>query len=113
MIYSPDCWEPKGTHERLEKVVLLARLNLKSNWIVVLLSKMENPDLADTQPIQPGADANRLDNNVIGKAQPPNKKAPEQKRVPGRRLPRWVWAFPIVILALLVAAGGALAGFNS
>jgi tetratricopeptide (TPR) repeat protein len=74
---------------------------------------MENPDLADTQPTQPGADANRLDTNIIRKPQPPPNKPPAQKRAAGHRLPRWVWAFPVVILALLAAAGGALAGFNS
>lgn len=74
---------------------------------------MQNPDLADTQPTQPGADTNRPEINIIRKSQPPPNKPPVKKRATGHRLPRWVWAFPVVILALLAAAGGALAGFNS
>jgi tetratricopeptide (TPR) repeat protein len=74
---------------------------------------MQNPDLDDTQPTQPGADTNRPEINIIRKPQPPPKKPPVQKRATGHRLPRWVWAFPVVILALLAAAGGGLAGFNS
>jgi tetratricopeptide (TPR) repeat protein len=74
---------------------------------------MQNSNLDNTQPLQPPASANRQVGSVQGDPQPPVKKLPVKKPARGSRLPRWIWAFPIVMLAIMAAAGGALAGYNS
>lgn len=74
---------------------------------------MRNPDLSDTQPTQSRPEVTNQAGNITGDPQPSPRKQPVQKSSAFRRLPRWVWAFPVVILAILMAAGGALAGYNS
>jgi hypothetical protein len=92
---------------------VLSRAKKKTDRIVLLLGKMQNYNIDDTQPLQPPTSANRLVRSTNGDPQPPEKKLPVKKHTHGSRLPRWIWAFPIVMLAILVAAGGALAGYNS
>ncbi|MEJ2601120.1 MAG: hypothetical protein P8Z00_22505 [Anaerolineales bacterium] len=74
---------------------------------------MQNPDLTDPQPTQSTPGVTNQVGNIKGNPQPSPKRQPVQKSTAVRRLPRWIWAFPIVMLAILAAAGGALAGYNS
>jgi tetratricopeptide (TPR) repeat protein len=95
------------------RAILRAKIMLKTDRIILTLSRMQNPNPDDTQPLQARPDVTQSGRSLKGDAQPPSKKLPAPKRKPGIHLPPWVWAFPIVMIAILVAAGGALAGYRS
>jgi hypothetical protein len=74
---------------------------------------MQNSNPDDTQPLQQRDDDNQPVQRVIKDEQSPARNPTPPKRTRRNRFPRWIWAFPVLILAILAASGGALAGYNS
>jgi tetratricopeptide (TPR) repeat protein len=77
------------------------------------LSLMQNSNLDETQPLQLRTGDNQPVQGVTKDKEPPAGNLSTPKRIRRNRFPRWIWAFPVLILAIIAASFGALAGYNS